>query len=83
MGSGILRKRIMNIVGSHQLNACLPAHAHQSLVHRVLCRNSMILQLQEKIPFAENLLVAERRILPLLIHAALDIALDLAGQTGA
>ena len=43
----------------------------------------MILQFQEEIPFPKNLLVAERRILSLLVHTALDIALYLAGQTGA
>ncbi len=51
MRDRILLVSIVHIVGHHQRNASLLAHAQQLLVHRLLLRNAVILQLQEKIVF--------------------------------
>ena len=52
---------IVNVIGGHQGNVQLPAHFQQLRVHQALFRNSVVLQLQEEIPFAETGLVLSGR----------------------
>ena len=50
---------IMNVIGHHQLDTGLPAHAKQLLIYMFLLRNAVILQFQKEISFAEDFFIAK------------------------
>ena len=83
MGIYVLFIDIMAVVCGHERDGKLLAHPHQPLIHRLLHGNAVILQLQEKISGAEYILIIERRLTRLLIHASGQIPLHLAAQAGA
>ena len=83
MCRGVLCVGIMHIVGAYQFNPCLLAHSQQLLIHQLLIRNPVILQLQEEISFSENFLIAEGRFFPFLIHSSGQISGHLSCQAGA
>ena len=67
VGHRILLVGVVHVVGHHQRNARLLAHAQQLLVHRLLLGNAVILQLQEVIVFPENIPVLQRPLLRLIV----------------
>lgn len=79
----ILRISIMDIIGRHQRNARLLAHAKQALIDCFLGRNPVVLKLQKEIPLSENLLKFQSFKLCVLIKPLLDILGHNSGQTGA
>ena len=82
MGSLILPVCIMDIVGGNQFNAQFLAHLHQGRVDRLLLRNAMILQFQEKVSLPETFLVFQCSFLCLIIKSLYNITLYLSCQTG-
>ena len=81
MGLGILRVGIMNVIGSHQRDVQLPAHAEQLRIDGFLLRYAMILQFQKVIPLAKAGLILPRDLTCLVIQALLQITRHLTGKT--
>ena len=77
----ILRIRVVHIIGCHQFNSHLPAHAKQRLIDLLLFRHAMILQLQKEIIFSKDILIAQGRFTCFLVHPTHDIAWNLSCQT--
>ena len=82
MGLRILSHGVMHIIGSNQINACLSVHAEKLLVYSLLLRNSMILQLQKKIPFSKNILITQGCDLRILVHTPCKVTGYFSGQAG-
>ena len=82
MGLFILRIRVMHVVGDHQRDVQLLTHGKQSGIHHPLRRNPMVLQLQEKIPLSEALLVFQGRLFRLVHQTFLDVPRHLSRQAG-
>ena len=80
---GVRRQRVMHVVRRHQLNAGLRAHAQKLLVDDLLVGDPMILQFQEEIALAENLLVLQRDLFALVVHAAHQITRYFPRKAGA
>ena len=83
MGLHVVRIGVMDVVGSHQLDPRLPAHAHKSLVHHLLLGHAVILELQEKIALSKDFLIPQGRLLGLLIESLHDISGHFPRQAGA
>ena len=83
MGIHILFIDVMAVIRGHKRDGELLAHAHQPLVHCLLHGDAVILQLQEKVSRAEDVLVVERRLSRLPVHPPSQIPLHFAAQTGA
>ncbi len=77
----IFGKCIMAVICRDQLDPCIPAHPHQSLIDQFLRRYAVILHLQKKIIFSKNIPVAQSSLFCLIIHARRQIARDLSRQT--
>ena len=82
MGLCVLSHGIMYIIGGNQIDAGFSVHAEKLLVYCLLLRNSVILQLQKEISFSENILIAERCDLCILIHTTGKVPCNLTGQAG-
>ena len=78
----ILRIGIVDVIGSYQLNSRLFRQTKKALVGRLLLAHPVILQLQEKVPFSENILILVCGFLGLFIKTPHQILLHLSGQTG-
>ena len=82
VGLFILRIRVMHVVGDHQRDIQFLTHGKQGGIHQPLCRNPMVLQLQEKIPLSEAFLVFQRRLFRLVHQTFLDVPRHLSRQAG-
>ena len=51
---GIFPAQIVGVVGHYQRQACLPGKALDTLIHRALLVNAVVLQFQEEISLSEN-----------------------------
>ena len=77
----IFRIGIMYVVCRNQFNSCVLRQTQKLLINIRLFLHTMILKFQKEIPFPENLLVAERCRLRLLIHTSVKILLHLSRKT--
>ena len=78
----VLRIGIVHVVGGDKFNTQFLAKPHQTGIHCLLIRNSVILQFQEIIALTEACLIALRRLLRLIIKTSDKITLHLTCQTG-
>ena len=69
MGNRILSIGVMHIVGGYQRNVQFSAHLEQFHVHRTLLRDTVILQFQKIIAFAEAGLVFASRFSRFFLHS--------------
>ncbi len=83
MSSLILGKRIVDIIGGHQINPQVLMQPHQTGIHHLLLGNPMVLQFQKEIVRSENPSVFFRRGPGLLIHSPDQKSGNFPGQTGA
>lgn len=83
MGLNVLRIRVVDVVGGHQGDFKLFAHAQQRLIHSLLIRNPVILQLQKIIAFSKDLFIFQGLLLGLIVETLYNISLHLPGQAGA
>ena len=83
MGLHVVLVGVVDVVGGHQLDARLPAHAHESLVHHLLLGHAVVLELQEEVSLPEDLLITQGRLLCLLVEALADISRHFSRQAGA
>ena len=74
---------IVDIVGGNQIDSCFLMHAKQLLVYILLFRDAVILKLQEKVPLAENILIAKRSLLSILIKTSVNKTSYFTSQAGA
>ena len=74
---------VVDVIGGHQLDTRLPAHAHESLVHHLLLGHAVVLELQEEVSLPEDLLIAQGRLLCLLVEALAYISCHFPRQAGA
>ena len=70
----VLRIGIMDVVGSHQIDPGFLAHTQKLLVYQLLLGQTVILELQEKIPFAEDFLITKGGAFCLFIHTSYKIS---------
>ena len=83
MSLSILRIGIMDIVGSHQFDPGLLAHAQELLVYQFLLRQTMILKLQEEVSFSKDFLITKGGAFCLFIHASYKISCNFSCKAGA
>ena len=81
VGCSILCHCIMHVIGCHQIDPCFFVHAQKFLIYYLLCRNSMILQLQEEVSLSKDILITQRCCLCIFIHSSLKISGNLTCQT--
>ena len=79
----IFRIRVMDIISRHQLDPRLLGHFQKLLVHQCLVRDAMILQLEEIISLAEDILIFQGSLFRFVIKPLHDIALHFSRQAGA
>ena len=82
MGLPVFREGVVNIIRAHKLNACLTAHPHEQRIDPLLIRDSVVLQLQEKVSLSEDPLKIQGSRLCLIIKAPGQVSLHLARQAG-
>ena len=56
----VLRVRIVNVVRRNQRDSRFAGQANQLLIHRLLDAEPVVLELEKKVLFAEDIAVAER-----------------------
>ncbi len=84
LGAGVGARQVVAIVGGHQGNAALARQAHQLAIERLIHVQALVLHLEEKIAFAENVLKAVGRgarvIVALLQHRFGNGAFEAGGE---
>ena len=83
MGLLVLRIGVMHVIGGRQLDPQLLGHLQQTLVHKLLLRNTVVLQLQEIIALPENVLILQRLFLRVFVQPPNQVSLHLPGKAGA
>ncbi len=81
MGIHIRLIRIMDVVRCHKRNSGILAQPQKLLIHGLLFRQPMILQLQKIIPVPKGSVMPQRRLLCLLIKTAQQKSLHFTGET--
>ena len=79
---GILFAQIVGIVGDHQRQAGLPGQALYTLIHGALLVNTVILQFQVEVAFAENVRQLQGVVLGGIVIFLHEVLRDSTRQTG-
>ena len=75
----VLRVRIVNVVRRNQRDSRLAGQANQLLIHGLLDAETVVLELEKKIPLTEDIAVAERCLSGVLVAVHREITRHLAG----
>ena len=57
MSRRVLSQSIVDVIGGHQVYVQILRKAQKGLIHRLLSRNPVVLQLQKKVPLSEDPLI--------------------------
>ena len=83
MGIHVRFIRVMDVVGCHKGDSCFLAQPQKLLVHALLLRQPMVLQLQKIISVPKGVIMPKRRFPCLTVCPAGQVLLDFPGQAGA